>query len=134
MGSESVDVDALLFAAGAKKIRAGAGQPPGATDSLGSASETDCHVVRGYRSSRKRCGDVNILINNAGIMLKTTMPSERPAESLRREMDANVFGTLAMIQAFVSILCKKRRRRDCKYVSARRKLVHIPIQRNLLQL
>src|SRR6202041_1645220 len=57
-------------------------------------------------AARHRCGDVNILINNAGIMLKTTMLSEQSAESMRREMNVNVFGTLAMIQAFAPILAK----------------------------
>ncbi|MGB6598718.1 MAG: SDR family NAD(P)-dependent oxidoreductase [Candidatus Acidiferrum sp.] len=51
-------------------------------------------------------GEHYILINNAGIMLKTTMLSEQSAESMRREMNVNVFGTLAMIQAFAPILAK----------------------------
>ena len=54
----------------------------------------------------KHCSDVNILINNAGVMLSTPMLSEKSAESMRREMEVNVFGTLAMIQAFAPLLAR----------------------------
>jgi NAD(P)-dependent dehydrogenase (short-subunit alcohol dehydrogenase family) len=98
-------VDALL-AAGAKKIYAGARQPPGAADSRVIPLKLDVTLSADIEAARQRCGDVNILINNAGIMLKTTMLSEQSAESMRREMNVNVFGTLAMIQAFAPILAK----------------------------
>jgi NAD(P)-dependent dehydrogenase (short-subunit alcohol dehydrogenase family) len=98
-------VDALL-AAGAKKIDAGARQPPGAADSRVIPLKLDVTLSADIEAARQRCGDVNILINNAGIMLKTAMLCEQSAESMRREMNVNVFGTLAMIQAFAPILAK----------------------------
>jgi NAD(P)-dependent dehydrogenase (short-subunit alcohol dehydrogenase family) len=98
-------VDALL-AAGAKKIYAGARQPGGAADSRVIPLKLDVTLSKDIEAARQRCGDVNILINNAGIMLKTTMLSEQSAESMRREMNVNVFGTLAMIQAFAPILAE----------------------------
>jgi NAD(P)-dependent dehydrogenase (short-subunit alcohol dehydrogenase family) len=98
-------VDALL-AAGAKKIYAGTRQPPGAAGSRVIPLKLDVTLSADIEAARQRCGDVNILFNNAGIMLKTTMLSEQSAESMRREMNVNVFGTLAMIQAFAPILAK----------------------------
>lgn len=48
-------------------------------------------------------GDVDVLINNAG--LSTLAPLATGAlEDIRREMDINYFGTLAMVRAFAPIL------------------------------
>ena len=57
-------------------------------------------------SAAQRCQDVNILINNAGAMLKSPMLAEGSDESMRREMEVNVFGVLAMMRAFAPILAK----------------------------
>lgn len=52
----------------------------------------------------KHAGDVELLINNAGI-LNTHMPLDAQAEaSLRDELEVNVFGLLRMAQAFAPIL------------------------------
>ena len=53
-----------------------------------------------------RCEDVSILINNAGIMLMSPMLRDASDEALRREMEVNVYGLLAMIRAFAPILAK----------------------------
>lgn len=50
-----------------------------------------------------RAGDVNVLINNAGISTGTSLVSG-PASEIRREMDTNFFGPLLMTRAFASIL------------------------------
>jgi NAD(P)-dependent dehydrogenase (short-subunit alcohol dehydrogenase family) len=53
----------------------------------------------------RAAGDVNILINNAGIIspMGTTLDA-LDADVLRKEMDVNVYGTLAMTQAFAPTL------------------------------
>jgi len=52
----------------------------------------------------QQAGDVELLINNAGI-LNTHMPLDAQAEaSLRDELEVNVFGLLRMAQAFAPIL------------------------------
>ncbi|MBU1188614.1 MAG: SDR family oxidoreductase [Gammaproteobacteria bacterium] len=52
----------------------------------------------------QQAGDVELLINNAGI-LNTHMPLDAQAEaSLRDELEVNVFGLLRIAQAFASIL------------------------------
>ena len=57
-------------------------------------------------AAAQQCQDVNILINNAGVMLKSPMLADGSDESMRREMEVNVFGVLAMIRAFAPILAK----------------------------
>ena len=53
------------------------------------------------------CSDVTILINNAGIMHSSARCSRISAEeTLRAEMEVNVFGTLRMTQAFAPVLGK----------------------------
>jgi NADP-dependent 3-hydroxy acid dehydrogenase YdfG len=47
-------------------------------------------------AAAKACSDVEILINNAGVMLATPVLSENSEDALRREMEVNVFGMLAM--------------------------------------
>ncbi len=98
-------VDALLKA-GAKKIYAGGRKPPTGNNDRVVPITLDITSSEDIETAAKQCGDINILINNAGIMLNSTMLSEKAADSMRREMDVNVFGTLAMIQAFSPILAK----------------------------
>ena len=50
------------------------------------------------------CGDVNLLINNAGIMTATRALSDDVIEAGRREFETNVFGPLALTRAFAPIL------------------------------
>lgn len=48
-------------------------------------------------------GDVQVLINNAGISTRTSVVSGAVAD-IRREMDTNFYGALLMTQAFAPIL------------------------------
>ncbi len=47
---------------------------------------------------------MTLLINNAGIGTGTATMADNAAEMLQQEFDTNVFGTLAMSQAFAPIL------------------------------
>src|SRR5579859_233293 len=49
------------------------------------------------------CGDVNLLINNAGIMLDG-LPTATTLEQARAQLEVNYLGTLAMSQAFAPVL------------------------------
>ncbi|CAN5680666.1 SDR family oxidoreductase [soil metagenome] len=55
------------------------------------------------RAAAAAAGDVQVLINNAGISTGTSLISGDVTE-IRREMDTNFFGPLLMIQAFAPIL------------------------------
>lgn len=54
-------------------------------------------------AAAEAAGDVQILINNAGISTGTSVVSGAVAD-IRREMDTNFFGPLLMTQAFAPIL------------------------------
>jgi NAD(P)-dependent dehydrogenase (short-subunit alcohol dehydrogenase family) len=51
-----------------------------------------------------RCGDVSILVNNAGIASFTPALGSPSIDNARREMETNYFGTLAMCRAFAPVL------------------------------
>jgi NAD(P)-dependent dehydrogenase (short-subunit alcohol dehydrogenase family) len=53
-----------------------------------------------------RCTDLTLLINNAGAMLATSMLKEGSDIAMRREMEVNVYGVLAMTRAFAPILAQ----------------------------
>lgn len=55
------------------------------------------------RAAAEAAGDVQVLINNAGISTGTSVVSGDIAD-IRREMDTNFFGPLLMTQAFAPIL------------------------------
>ena len=95
-----------LRAAGAARIYAGARQPSDAIDSRVIPIRLDVTSQADVESAAQLCQDVNILINNAGVMLKSPMLAENSDVSMRREMEVNVFGVLAMIRAFAPILTK----------------------------
>jgi NAD(P)-dependent dehydrogenase (short-subunit alcohol dehydrogenase family) len=58
-------------------------------------------------AAAKRCGDVVILVNNAGIALNEPLIATPDQSAAEREMRVNYFGTLNMCRAFAPII--KRR-------------------------
>jgi NAD(P)-dependent dehydrogenase (short-subunit alcohol dehydrogenase family) len=99
--------DALL-AAGAAKVYAGARAPESVaiTDRRLVPVKLDVTQDEDVRAAAETCADVNLLINNAGIMLASTMLAEDSESALRAEMEVNVFGMLRMVRAFAPVLAK----------------------------
>ena len=62
---------------------------------------TDPGRVRGAAAD---CGDVNLLVNNAGVMKAGSFTGEPDLGIARLEMETNFFGTLNMCQAFAPVL------------------------------
>jgi NAD(P)-dependent dehydrogenase (short-subunit alcohol dehydrogenase family) len=58
------------------------------------------------RTAASRCGDVTLLINNAGAMLRTPLLAAPDLSAARSEMETNYFGTLTMCRAFAPVLAK----------------------------
>jgi NAD(P)-dependent dehydrogenase (short-subunit alcohol dehydrogenase family) len=58
------------------------------------------------RAAVARCGDVAVLINNAGAMLRTPLLAAPDLSAARSEMETNYFGTLAMCRAFAPVLAQ----------------------------
>jgi NAD(P)-dependent dehydrogenase (short-subunit alcohol dehydrogenase family) len=96
-------VDALLEA-GARKVYAAARDPSAISNKRLTAVRLDVTAPSEVASVATECRDVNLLINNAGIMLSSPILGEGSEAALRQEMEVNVYGMLAMARAFAPIL------------------------------
>jgi NAD(P)-dependent dehydrogenase (short-subunit alcohol dehydrogenase family) len=99
--------DALL-AAGAAKVYAGARDPASIviTDNRLIPVKLDVTQDKDVHALAAACADINLLINNAGIMLASPMLADGSEAALRAEMEVNVFGMLRMVRAFAPVLAK----------------------------
>lgn len=90
---------------GAKKIYAAVRDPSSmkmrAPDECVTADITD---GRSVEALARRCTDVTLLINNAGVNFNTPLVGHPALENARAEMETNYFGTLRVIRAFAPIL------------------------------
>jgi NAD(P)-dependent dehydrogenase (short-subunit alcohol dehydrogenase family) len=103
-------VEALL-AQGAAKVYAAARQlSPGDTwqgnDPRVIPVKLDVTSPEEVGAVAARCTDLTLLVNNAGAMLSTPMLKDGSDAALRREMEVNVYGLLALTRAFAPILAK----------------------------
>src|ERR1700759_4712220 len=51
-----------------------------------------------------QCTDVNLLVNNAGVLKYSTFTGAPNLDAARVEMETNYFGTLSMCRAFAAVL------------------------------
>jgi meso-butanediol dehydrogenase/(S,S)-butanediol dehydrogenase/diacetyl reductase len=94
------DVDAALAAASAQAIRAAGGQ---AADAV--LDVTDAAAVRAFAErSATEHGDLDILINNAGISARAPFDDPSTPEIWERLMSVNLQGTFNVTHAFVEQL------------------------------
>ena len=100
-------VEALL-AGGAAKVYIGCRDTADVDAELTDAGAVPVHLditdVDLVAQVAQTCGDVTVLVNNAGYHGRTRLViSERPEEA-RTEMEVNYFGTLNMTRAFAPVL------------------------------
>ena len=119
-----------LLASGAAKVYAAARDPSAILDARLSPICLDVTSPTDISAAAKACPDVNLLINNAGVMLKMPMLAEGSEDALRREMEVNIYGVLAMVRAFADP-GTQRRRCDRQYAVGGQ-LVRQSLQRHLL--
>lgn len=94
----------LLLEAGARKVYAAARDPR--TIDLPDVIPIELDITRGQqvRHAAAECGDVTLLVNNAGIVRGGGLMDDEAPERARQELDTNLFGTLSMCRAFAPIL------------------------------
>jgi NAD(P)-dependent dehydrogenase (short-subunit alcohol dehydrogenase family) len=94
-----------LLAAGARKVYAGARDPATVTLPGVVPVKLDVTSLDDVAAAAAQCGDVDILINNAGIATSGVKLLDPDAyEALRAQTDTNVLGILNMSRAFAPVL------------------------------
>lgn len=93
-----------LLAGGAARVYAGARDPSAIADPRLLPVRLDVTRPDDIATVASLCPDVNLLINNAGVMYSSPMLAEGSDDVMRREMEVGVFGVLGMIRAFAPIL------------------------------
>src|SRR5208337_2773407 len=95
-----------LLEGGAARVYAGAREPSAISGARVTPVRLDVTSPADISAAVKACPNVNLLINNAGILLRSPMLAEGSEDALRREMEVNVYGVLAMVRAFAPILAR----------------------------
>jgi NAD(P)-dependent dehydrogenase (short-subunit alcohol dehydrogenase family) len=94
-----------LLAAGARKVYAGARDPSSVPVLDGLVPiRLDVNNAGDIAAAAAQCGDVDLLINNAGIIGDEPLLGENGVEALHNVLDTNLYGVLAMSRAFAPVL------------------------------
>lgn len=94
----------LLLEAGARKVYAAARDPRSVNLPDVIPLELDITRPEQVRHAAAECGDVTLLVNNAGIVCGGHLFDDDADSRARQELETNLFGTLAMCRAFAPIL------------------------------
>jgi len=95
-----------LIDAGAKKVYAAARDPRSVTLSDVIPIKLDVTSAADIVRVAAECADVTLLINNAGIAGGGSLLDSNSLQTLKDELNVNVFGTLEMSKAFAPILAR----------------------------
>ena len=94
------------LAAGARKVYAAARDPASITLPGVTAVALDVNNPSQVAAAAADCGDVTLVINNAGIATVGGLFEAGSIEATQRMMETNVYGTLRVSQAFAPVLAK----------------------------
>lgn len=94
------------LARGARKVYAAARKPSSITLAGVEAIELDVTKPDDVAAAAQRCGDVTLLINNAGIAAVGDFLMPDAVELARAHLETNFFGPLRMAQAFAPVLAR----------------------------
>ncbi len=92
------------LARGARKVYAGARDPASVTLAGVEAVQLDVTRPEDVAAAVQRCGDVTLLVNNAGIAELGAFLAEGSEAAARRQLETNFFGPLRLSQAFAPVL------------------------------
>jgi NAD(P)-dependent dehydrogenase (short-subunit alcohol dehydrogenase family) len=94
------------LAAGAKKVYAAARDPKSITLEGVHAIALDVTKPEQIEAAARACGDVTLLVNNAGISRGSGLLSPAAIDVARDEFETNFFGPWALSRAFAPVLAK----------------------------
>ncbi|HEY0800668.1 MAG TPA: SDR family oxidoreductase [Steroidobacteraceae bacterium] len=92
------------LARGARKVYAGARDPSKITLTGVEPLKLDVTSAADVAAAAKACGDVTLVVNNAGIGRASGLLKPDAIETINAVMETNVFGVLRMMQSFAPIL------------------------------
>jgi NAD(P)-dependent dehydrogenase (short-subunit alcohol dehydrogenase family) len=95
------------LARGARKVYAAARDPAKVTLPGVVPVRLDVNDAAQVAQAVAACGDVTLVINNAGIAAGGSLLEEGSIEALQRMMDTNVYGMLRVSQAFAPVLASQ---------------------------
>ena len=90
--------------AGARKVYAGARDPASVKEPGLEAIRLDVTDPRSVAEAAKRCTDVNIVINNAGILRSGALLGDGGLATIREQLETNFYGAFSVSQAFAPVL------------------------------
>lgn len=93
-----------LLAAGARKVYAGARDPSSVTLAGVVPVKLDVTNADDLAAAVAACGDVDLVINNAGIIGSDDLLSSTGVEALHTVLETNLYGVLAVSRAFAPVL------------------------------
>jgi NAD(P)-dependent dehydrogenase (short-subunit alcohol dehydrogenase family) len=93
-----------LVIRGAARVYGAARNPAGVTEPGVTPVALDVTDPDQVAAAARRCADVSLLINNAGVMRASTFIGPPDPDAARAEMETNYFGTLSMCRAFAPVL------------------------------
>ena len=93
-----------LVEAGARTVYGAARSPESVTEPGVTPVRLDITDPGDVSAAAARLGDVDLLINNAGVFHRSAPLADDAVEALRADLETNVFGTLAVSRAFAPIL------------------------------
>jgi NAD(P)-dependent dehydrogenase (short-subunit alcohol dehydrogenase family) len=93
-----------LVSRGAAKVYGATRHPAAVTDAGVLPIALDITDAPRIAEVADECGDVTLLVNNAGVMLASTFMNAPSLDNARLEMETNYLGTLGMCRAFAPVL------------------------------
>jgi NAD(P)-dependent dehydrogenase (short-subunit alcohol dehydrogenase family) len=93
-----------LLAAGARKVYAGARDPSSVTLAGVVPLKLDVTSAADIAAAVAACGDVDLVINNAGIIGAEDLLGSKGEEGLRSVLETNLYGVYAVSRAFAPVL------------------------------
>jgi NAD(P)-dependent dehydrogenase (short-subunit alcohol dehydrogenase family) len=92
------------LARGARRVYAAARDPASVQLAGVHAIPLDVNDAAAVARAARECGDVDVVINNAGVAITGGFLQDTTLENTRRQLETNFFGMLRMAQAFAPVL------------------------------